>query len=86
VTAVSPNAGSKAGGAAVTITGTGFAVGTNTTAVSFATTPASEVKCASTTTCTLVTPAHATGKVDVKATVNGVASPKNTPADLYTYG
>jgi hypothetical protein len=86
VTGVSPNAGSKAGGATVTITGTGFAVGTNATTVKFATTLASEVKCSSTTSCTLVTPAHAAGKVSVKATVNGITSPKNDPADQYTYG
>jgi hypothetical protein len=85
VTAVSPNAGSKAGGAGVTITGTGFAVGLKTTTVNFGTGLASEVNCSSATTCTLVTPAHTVGKVDVKATVNGIASPKNTPADQYTY-
>jgi hypothetical protein len=86
VTAVSPNAGAKAGAAAVTITGTGFAVGAGKTVVDFGATPASEVNCSATTTCTLVTPAHAVGKVDVKATVSGVASPRNTPADRYAYG
>jgi hypothetical protein len=85
VTAVSPSGGTNAGGAAVTITGSGFAVGANTTVVMFGPTPASEVTCSTVTTCTLVTPAHANGKVDVKATVNGVTSPKNKPADQYTF-
>ncbi len=86
VTAVSPSTGTKAGGAAVTVTGSGFAVGVNTTVVSVGATPASEVTCATATSCTLVTPAHAAGKADVKATVNGVASPKSRPGDQYTYG
>jgi hypothetical protein len=85
VTAVSPNSGTKAGGTAVGITGSGFAVGVNTTIVKFGTTQATEVKCSAPTSCTLVTPAHAAGKVDVKATVNTIASPKNTPGDQYTY-
>jgi hypothetical protein len=86
VTAVSPSSGPKAGNAAATVTGTGFAVGVNKTTVKFGTASASEVTCTTVTTCTVVTPAHATGKADVKATVNGVPSPTNKPADQYTFG
>jgi hypothetical protein len=42
------------------------------------------VNCVSSTECTVVSPARAAGKVDVKATVNKVSSPK-TAADQYTY-
>ena len=47
---------------------------------------ATSVSCTSSTMCTAVAPAHSpAGKVDVKATVNKVSSPKNAPADQYTY-
>jgi hypothetical protein len=85
VTGISPSTGSKAGGATVTVTGTGFALGATATAVYFGTVKAASVNCVSTTTCTVVTPAHAAGAVDVKVTVNKVASNKNAPADQYTY-
>ena len=85
VTEVSPNAGSKAGGTSVTVTGTGFAVGTTATSFLFGTTKATLVKCLSTTECTLVAPAHAVGAVDVKATVNKITSLAEPLADLYTY-
>jgi len=86
VTNVSPNTGSKAGGTSVTITGTGFALGKTATKVKFGTTVSKSVNCTSTTECTLVSPAHAVGTVDVKATVNNkLSSPKNAPADQFTY-
>jgi hypothetical protein len=85
VTSVSPNAGSKAGGTKVTITGTGFGLGSTTTSFLFGTAKATSVNCTTTTECTAVSPAHPAGKVDVKATVNKVASPKNAPADQFTY-
>jgi len=87
---VIPNAGSTAGGEAITITGTGFVKGA--TAIKFGTANATSVSCTSwdvtqptlETTCTVLSPAHAAGKVDVKATVNKVSSPK-TAADQFTY-
>jgi hypothetical protein len=42
------------------------------------------VSCASSTTCTMLTPAHAAATVDVKATVGGIASAKAS-GDQYTY-
>ncbi len=85
VTNLSPDAGSKAGGTKVTITGTGFALGTAATVFKFGLTTATSVNCTKTTECTAVSPAHAVGKVDVKATVSTVSSPKNAPADQFTY-
>ena len=85
VTSVSPNAGPKAGGTPVTITGTEFALGTTGTIFVFGTAKATLVNCISTTECTVVAPAHAVGKVDVKATVNKITSLANKPADQYTY-
>jgi hypothetical protein len=85
VTKVSPNAGAKAGGSKVTITGTGFALGSAATSFLFGSTKAASVNCTTTTECTVISPAHTAGKVDVKATVNKVSSPKNPPSDQFTY-
>jgi hypothetical protein len=85
VTALSPNKGSTVGGTGVTVSGTGFVVGTTATVFSFGSTKATSVVCTSTTTCTLVSPKHASGTVDVKATVNKVSSATNRPADQFTY-
>jgi phosphodiesterase/alkaline phosphatase D-like protein len=84
VTGVSPNAGATAGKATVTVTGSGFALGTTGTTFRFGTTRATSVNCTSTTQCAVATPAHASGIVDVVATVTRVASPK-VAADRYTY-
>jgi hypothetical protein len=84
VTKLSPTTGSKGGGTTVTVTGTGFGLGTAATSFAFGTTKGTSVNCTATTECTVVSPAHATGKVDVKATVNKVSSPK-TSADQFTY-
>jgi len=85
VTRVSPKKGPAEGATGVTVTGTGFGPGTSATSFKFGSTPASEVNCASATTCTLVDPAHKAGTVDVKATVGGQSSRKNAPADQFTY-
>jgi hypothetical protein len=84
VTGVSPNTGSTAGGTTVTVKGTGFGLGTEATIFKFEKATGTAVNCTSTTECTVVSPAHAAGKVDVKATVNKVTSPKS-PADKFTY-
>jgi alpha-tubulin suppressor-like RCC1 family protein len=85
VSNVSPNTGSTAGGTTVTVTGTGFVAGTTATKFKFGLRKGTSVSCASTTTCKVVSPAHAAGTVDVKATVNKVSSAKSAPADQYTY-
>jgi alpha-tubulin suppressor-like RCC1 family protein len=85
VTGLSPNGGPAAGGTTVTVTGSGFATGTTATRFRFGRTLATSVNCTSTTTCTVMSPVHPAGTVDVKAIVNHVASPRNRPADQFTY-
>lgn len=85
VTAVSPSAGSKAGGTAVTVTGSGFAPGAAGTTLKFGTKLGGSVECSSTTTCTVVAPtATKAGTVDVTAKAGGKSSMKGA-ADHYTY-
>ncbi len=85
VNAVSPAAGTTAGGTAVTVTGTGFG---GATAVNFG---ASVVAITSATINSLGTvitvnaPAHAAGTVDVTVTNAVGTSLTNPPSDQYTY-
>jgi hypothetical protein len=85
VTGVSPKVGTVAGGTGVTISGTGFIPGTVATNFVFGSVKASGVNCSSSTTCTAVAPKQEAATVDVKAVVNKIASPKNFPADAFTY-
>jgi alpha-tubulin suppressor-like RCC1 family protein len=85
VTAVTPNAGPVAGGTSVIVTGTGFAPGTTGTKFGFGATRSTSVNCASSTECTVLSPAHGAGTVEVVATVNKVASLREAPADNFTY-
>ncbi|MEA2334838.1 MAG: hypothetical protein QOG40_1328 [Solirubrobacteraceae bacterium] len=85
VTNVSPNTGPTAGGTSVTITGSGFALGAATT-FKFAAGLATSVNCSSTSVCTALSPPHAkAATVEVKAKVASFGSPKNVPADQFTY-
>jgi hypothetical protein len=85
VTSVSPAAGSKAGGQAVTVTGSGFALGAATT-FTFGAGHAASVSCASTTSCAMITPPAAkAATVDVRATAAEKRSALNPPADQYIY-
>jgi alpha-tubulin suppressor-like RCC1 family protein len=85
VESVTPDRGSKAGGESVTITGSGFALGTAATAFKFGSKQATEVNCTSNTTCTLTAPAaKKAGAVTVTATVGKLKSPSN-PGDQFTY-
>jgi len=65
LTAVNPNSGAAAGGTGVTLTGTGL---TGATGVTFGGTAATSVNVVDSNTVTAVTPAHATGVVDVVIT------------------
>jgi hypothetical protein len=85
VTDVSPNAGPKAGGTSITVTGTGFGLGATATHIKFGSIPATSIGCASTTTCVLAAPAHRTGTVAVKVIVGGKTSANNPPADQFIY-
>ena len=84
ITGVSPSTGTTAGGTEVTVTGTGFAVGTSATTFKFGTAKARGVNCTSTTSCQAIAPPHAAGTVDVVATVNQAVSAKVT-ADRFVY-
>jgi alpha-tubulin suppressor-like RCC1 family protein len=83
VEGIAPGSGPAAGGTSVTVTGSGFAGGT---VFKFGSAAAKSVVCTSSTSCTMLTPAHAAGKVAVKATVNKVTSPAPAGAgDHFTY-
>jgi hypothetical protein len=84
ITGVSPNHGPRAGGTEVTVSGSGFALGSGTT-FEFGKALASSVKCSSKTSCTMLSPAHGRGgAVHVIAIVSGKKSAK-TGADQYSY-
>ena len=80
VTAVSPSSGSTAGGTAVTITGTNFAVGAT---VTFGASAASNVVVVSATQITATTPAANAGAVTV--TVTNAFSQSGSLANGFTY-
>ncbi|MGD0454090.1 MAG: IPT/TIG domain-containing protein [Solirubrobacteraceae bacterium] len=84
VTDVSPNTGREAGGTQVSVTGTGFAVGTTATHLSFGGARGSSVNCTTTTECTVITPPHEAGTVHVTAIVNDIHSPQAAAAQ-FTY-
>ena len=83
VTNVSPVVGPPAGGTTVVITGTGFE--NSTPGVKFGLTPAASFVVNSDTMITAVSPAHATGTVDVRvSTVSGQSAISR--ADKFTFG
>ena len=86
VTSVSPGSGPTVGGTLVTVTGSGFGLGSAATTFTFAKTPGTSVNCTSSTECTVVAPAAAkAATVDVRATVSGKRSKKTPPADQFIY-
>jgi hypothetical protein len=85
VTELAPETGSRAGGTSVTVTGTGFALGTSAMSLKFSSTPAATVSCSAITTCTVIAPAHKAGNVEVRATVGALTSPRNPAGDLFAY-
>jgi hypothetical protein len=84
VEALAPSTGPAAGGTSVTVTGSGFALGSAGTTFRFGATRAKSVTCTTSTSCTMIAPAGAVGTVDVVATVNKAKSPIN-PGDHFTY-
>lgn len=84
VTNVSPNSGPTSGGTSVTITGSGFAPGDETTSFTFGKARGTSVDCASSTRCAVVSPGAKPSTVDVRATV-GRAKSKKTAMDRFTF-
>jgi hypothetical protein len=85
VEGVAPDEGPAAGGASVTVTGTGFAPGSTGTTFKFAAKKATSVQCSSTTSCTMIAPSGKAGTVNVTAQVDKATSPVDAPADHFTY-
>lgn len=88
ITEVSPNSGQASGGTVVTVHGTGFVPGATATSFVFGHAEATAVECEAIDVCTMVSPEHAAGTVDVKAQVQGndgtrISAP--TPADQFTF-
>ncbi len=86
VQALAPSSGSTLGGTSVTVSGDGFALGSTATTFKFGATKAKSVDCSSSTTCTVVAPAHEAATVDVRATVNKEISAPAAPGDQFSYG
>jgi hypothetical protein len=84
VTNITPTSGPSAGGTTVTVTGSGFALGSAATKVKFGAAASKAVNCTSSTKCTTVSPQHEPGTVHVTAVVNKVKSPQ-TAADQFNY-
>jgi hypothetical protein len=83
VTSIAPAVGPTTGSTKVTISGTGFSTAGNSTQVSFGPTPATNVACTSSTSCTAVSPAG-NGTVDVLVKV-GTQQSAAVPADQFQY-
>jgi IPT/TIG domain-containing protein len=80
ITSVKPTSGPAAGGTLVTVAGAGFIPGTSGTVFKFGATAGKNVSCASSQQCTVLSPKHEAGTVEVRATVNTVTSAKPSPA------
>src|SRR5581483_10536375 len=83
VASISPNSGPVAGSTTVTITGTNFSTTSGATAINFGALAGTGVSCASTTQCSVTSPAGC-GTVDVIVTVNGGTSATSS-ADRFSY-
>jgi hypothetical protein len=83
VTGIAPASGPVTGGTVVTLAGSGFSAAPGEMLVMFGGTPAADVTCASSTSCTATSPSGV-GTVSVLVAVSGVQS-TDTPADDFTY-
>lgn len=84
VSGLAPASGTRAGGTKVTIRGAGFATEASATAVRFGSLAATQVSCPSSSECTALAPAHASGTVAVRVLVAGQLSAQ-AASDRYTY-
>ncbi len=83
VTGVDPASGAP--GTQVSVTGAGFIPGAGSTRFRFGSARAAAAACSSSSTCTVTVPERHGATVDVRASVNGVVSARNPPADTFTY-
>jgi len=84
VTAIMPESGTTAGGTSVTVTGTGFLPIDGADMAEVGTTEVAAT-CPSTTSCTIVTPAHAAGTVNVQISAEDFGFSAVTSKDKYKY-
>jgi len=84
VSALSPASGSHLGGTEVTVTGAGFSTKAGATTFRFGTTLGKTLGCTSSTSCTVLSPAHEVGTVTVFAVVNKIAS-ESRAGDTFTF-
>ena len=84
VTELSPNHGPVAGGTVVTVTGTGFVLGSEVTGFNFLGAAAPSVECTLITSCTVLTPAHGAGSYSVLVTGLGSGNERGT-APKFTF-
>jgi hypothetical protein len=84
ITSLSPEEGSHLGGTTVTVSGSGFTTGGAGTIFKFGSAKATSVNCSSSTECTMHSPPHTAGTVDVTAVVNRSVSAKSA-ADRFTF-
>jgi hypothetical protein len=87
VTALTPSSGPAAGGTTVAVSGSGFSTTASNNTFQFGHTFITPVECASSSACTIVTPAHSAGVDDLQVKISGIneTSPI-TPADRFTFG
>ena len=86
ITDVSPNTGPVGGGTNVTVSGSGFALGTSGTVFKFGKVMAASVNCTTTSVCTVVAPAATKARpVAVSATVGTSSSKGTATADQFSY-
>jgi subtilase family serine protease len=84
VTKIAPTSGTTAGGTKVTITGSGFLPIAGADEAKIGTTYVNAT-CTSSTTCTIVTPKHAAGAVNIQITSEDFALSPITAKDKFTY-
>ncbi|HWG09109.1 MAG TPA: alkaline phosphatase family protein [Solirubrobacteraceae bacterium] len=84
ITGVSPSSGPASGGTSVTVSGSGFALGSIATKFKFGSTASGGLECTTLSLCTVAAPPHKAGVIDVRATVAGQSSVKAV-ADRFSY-
>jgi hypothetical protein len=89
LTSISPASGPTKAGTPITITGTGFELGTSGTTIKFSKGLATDVNCPSSSECTALAPSGKAGTLDVRVTLSGAggvsATTAKNPGDRFTF-